>query len=153
LTAAPLVARNGNEAVVAPMVGSGGVCSQAVGFVLVRLAGIWLQSAWRYVFTLNSLYEDFYKFWTLNVIYKDNAAINCINVQHTKKKFFPVNFDGTYYVSWRYNGHISMNKKGRFLNILEQFHIHDNAEKINFHVMFPSPLRSHKWSFPFRPSE
>jgi hypothetical protein len=47
-----LVARNANEAMVAPMVGSGGVCvwlesrvwSQAVGFVLARLAGIWLQS-------------------------------------------------------------------------------------------------------------
>jgi hypothetical protein len=47
-----LVARNANETMVAPMVESDGVCvwqefgvrSQAVGFVLVRLAGIWLQS-------------------------------------------------------------------------------------------------------------
>jgi hypothetical protein len=38
-----------NEAVVAPVVGSGGVYSQAVGFVSVRLAGIWLQSPWRCV--------------------------------------------------------------------------------------------------------
>jgi hypothetical protein len=44
LMVATLVARNANEAVVALTVGSGGVCSQAVGFVLVRLAGIWLQS-------------------------------------------------------------------------------------------------------------
>jgi hypothetical protein len=50
LTVATLVARNANEAMVAPMVGSGGICvlagfwSQAVGFVLVLLAGIWLQS-------------------------------------------------------------------------------------------------------------
>jgi hypothetical protein len=43
-----MVATNKNEAMVAPVVGSGGVCfwresgvlSQAVGFVLVRLAGI-----------------------------------------------------------------------------------------------------------------
>jgi hypothetical protein len=44
LTAAALVARNASKALVAPMVGSGGVWSQAVGFVLVRLAEIWLQS-------------------------------------------------------------------------------------------------------------
>jgi hypothetical protein len=47
-----LVAKNGNEAIVAPVLGSGGVCvlrtsgvcNQAVGFVLVCFAGIWLVS-------------------------------------------------------------------------------------------------------------
>jgi hypothetical protein len=45
-----LVASNANEAILAPMVGSDGVCvwrksgvrGHAVGFVLVCLAGIWL---------------------------------------------------------------------------------------------------------------
>jgi hypothetical protein len=52
LMVATLVAETANETMVAPMVVSGGVCvlresgvcSQAVGFLLVRLAGIWLQS-------------------------------------------------------------------------------------------------------------
>jgi hypothetical protein len=44
-----VVAIIANEAVMVPMVGSVGVCvrrvwNQAVGFVLVYLAGIWLQS-------------------------------------------------------------------------------------------------------------
>jgi hypothetical protein len=40
-----------------------------------------------------------YKFYTFNVMYKDNAAINCITVQHKEKRFIPVNFDGSYYAS------------------------------------------------------
>jgi hypothetical protein len=48
LTVGTLVARNANEATVAPVVKSGGVCvwqesgvrNQAVGFVLVSLAGV-----------------------------------------------------------------------------------------------------------------
>jgi hypothetical protein len=51
LTVAYLVARSANEALVASLMGSGGDCvwretgvwCQAVGFVLVRMAGIWLQ--------------------------------------------------------------------------------------------------------------
>jgi hypothetical protein len=47
-----LALKNANDAMVVPMVGSGrafiwqdtGIWSQAVGFVLMRLAGIWLQS-------------------------------------------------------------------------------------------------------------
>jgi hypothetical protein len=38
-----LVARNATEAIMAPMVGCGGVWSQTVGFVLVSLEGIWLE--------------------------------------------------------------------------------------------------------------
>jgi hypothetical protein len=49
-----LVARNAEEAMVAHMVGSGGVWSQTVGFVLMRLAGIWLQSP----LTSNLVYEQ-----------------------------------------------------------------------------------------------
>jgi hypothetical protein len=40
--------------------------------------------------------KKFYKFYTFNVIFKDNAAINCITVQN-KKGFIPVNFDRSYY--------------------------------------------------------
>jgi hypothetical protein len=40
LTVVALTTRNANEAVVTPMVGSGGVWCQAVDFVLMRLAGI-----------------------------------------------------------------------------------------------------------------
>jgi hypothetical protein len=42
--------------------------------------------------------KKFYKFCTFNVLCKDNAAINCITVHH-KKRFIPVNFDGSYYAS------------------------------------------------------
>jgi hypothetical protein len=52
---ATLVARKANEAVVAPMVGSG-VWSQAVGFVSMRLAGIF--SRRDEVFTFNLLLKD-----------------------------------------------------------------------------------------------
>jgi hypothetical protein len=41
---ATLVARKANEAIVAPTAGLSGVCSQGVGFGLVCLARIWLQS-------------------------------------------------------------------------------------------------------------
>jgi hypothetical protein len=52
LTVATMEARNANEAIVAPMVECGGIgvwresgaLSQAVGFVLVRLTVIWLQT-------------------------------------------------------------------------------------------------------------
>jgi hypothetical protein len=49
------------------------------------------------VFTFNLVIKRFYKYYTFNAIYKDNAAKNCITVQH--KRFIPVNFDGSYYVS------------------------------------------------------
>jgi hypothetical protein len=40
-----------------------------------------------------------YKFCTFDaIICKDIAAINCITIQH-KKKFIPVNFDGSFYAS------------------------------------------------------
>jgi hypothetical protein len=42
--------------------------------------------------------KKFYKFCTFSAICKDNAAINCITVQH-KKRFSPVKFDGSYYAS------------------------------------------------------
>jgi hypothetical protein len=42
MTVATLVARNAKEATVAPTVGSGGAWSQAVGFVSVSSAAIWL---------------------------------------------------------------------------------------------------------------
>jgi hypothetical protein len=59
---ASLVARNANEAIVAPVVGSGGVCvrrepSQAVGFMEVHLAGIW-PSRHEDGFTFNLLHKQ-----------------------------------------------------------------------------------------------
>jgi hypothetical protein len=42
LKMATLVAKNTNKIMVTPMVGSGGIWNQAVGFGLVRLAGILL---------------------------------------------------------------------------------------------------------------
>jgi hypothetical protein len=43
ITIATLVARNTNKAMVEPMMGLGGVWSQAIGIVLLRLAVIWFQ--------------------------------------------------------------------------------------------------------------
>jgi hypothetical protein len=63
-----------------------GVRSQAVGFVLVRLAGIWRQSPWR-CFQIIYFTKKFYKFCTFNAIRKDNAAINCIIVQHKETSY------------------------------------------------------------------
>jgi hypothetical protein len=72
---ATLVGRNANEAAVAPMVGSGGVCVwQDFGF-----------SRREDVFTSNLLEKNkFHKFCAFNVICNDNAAINCITVEHKK---------------------------------------------------------------------
>jgi hypothetical protein len=43
--------------------------------------------------------KKFYKCYSFNAIRRDAAAINCITIQH-KKKFIPVNFDGSYYASF-----------------------------------------------------
>jgi hypothetical protein len=102
LSLATLVARNANTAMVAPMVGSGGVCiwreygvwTMAVGFVLVRLAGIWLQSPWRCFHVLIYCIKTFHKCCTFNAICKDNAAINCISFRHKKKGSFPSTLTG-----------------------------------------------------------
>jgi hypothetical protein len=79
------VARNANQAIVAPVVGSSSlrlsrVWSQAVGFVLVRLAGI---RCLEDVFT----FKTFYKLCTFNAICKDTAAIYYITVQRRKDSF------------------------------------------------------------------
>jgi hypothetical protein len=68
---------------VAPMVGSGGVC-------------LWQESGFSCredVFTFNLFIKKFYKFCTFSAIFKDNAAINCITVQH-KKGSFPSTLTG-----------------------------------------------------------
>jgi hypothetical protein len=39
--------------------------------------------------------KKFYKFCNFNAFCKDNAAINCITIQH-KEIFIPVNFDGSH---------------------------------------------------------
>jgi hypothetical protein len=64
-----------------------GVWSQAAGFVLVHLAGIWLQSPWRFFSHLIDFIKKFYKCCIFNAICKDNAAINCTIVQHNIGSF------------------------------------------------------------------
>jgi hypothetical protein len=64
----------------------GSLESSAVGFMLVRLARIWLQSPLD-VITFDLVEKKFYKFCTFNAICKDNFAINCIIVQHRKGSF------------------------------------------------------------------
>jgi hypothetical protein len=44
LTVATLVARNANEAMAAPVVGTDGVWNHTVRFMLVRLSRIWVRS-------------------------------------------------------------------------------------------------------------
>jgi hypothetical protein len=67
---------------VAPKVGSGRVCVWRESgvrrsvFMLVRLAGIWLQSPLR-CFPFNLPLKKFHKFCTFNAICKDNAAYYC----------------------------------------------------------------------------
>jgi hypothetical protein len=84
---ATLVARNANEAMVAAMVGSGGVCVWQESGVRrsVLCWCVWQESGLSRredVFTLNLLKINIYKFCTFNVIFVDNAAINFITVQH-----------------------------------------------------------------------
>jgi hypothetical protein len=81
---ATLVGRNANESLVAPIVGSGGVC-------------FWWESGFisrEHVFTFNLVFKEFYK-CNLNTTCKEIAAIICITVLY-KMGFFPVNFDGSY---------------------------------------------------------
>jgi hypothetical protein len=86
---AALVARNANEV----MVGSGGVCvwreSGARWSVLCLY--VWQESGFSRredVFTFNLpfffLFQKFNEFCTFNAICKDNAAINCVSVEHKK---------------------------------------------------------------------
>jgi hypothetical protein len=79
----------------APMVGSGGVCfwreSGGVGFVLVRLAGI----IRRYYGFFQQRSVALALSGSTASFCKDNAAINDITVQH-KKRLIPVKFDGSY---------------------------------------------------------
>jgi hypothetical protein len=89
LTVATLVARNANHAMVAPMVGSGEVCFWLESGVRrsVLCWCVWQESGFSRredVFTFNLLKNKLYKLCTFNAICKDNAAINCITVQHKK---------------------------------------------------------------------
>jgi hypothetical protein len=93
-----LVGRNADEAMVMPMVRSGGICvwreSGVRGSVLCWC--VWDESGFSRredVFKFNLVEKEFYKLCTLNAILKDNAAINCITVQH-KKCSFPSNLTG-----------------------------------------------------------
>jgi hypothetical protein len=75
MTVATLIARNGNEAVVAPTVGSGE-------------ASVWLESGFsrrKNVSYLIYFIKKCYKLCTLSSVCKDNAATNCITYRHKKK--------------------------------------------------------------------
>jgi hypothetical protein len=81
---ATLVARNTNE-VAAPMVGSGGSLESGGWFCVVpfgrNLASFDAKMSTNLIYFTKKLY----KFCTFNAIFKDNAAINCITVQHNKQ--------------------------------------------------------------------
>jgi hypothetical protein len=85
----PLVARNANEATVAPMMGSGGVWSLALGgrFCFVAFGRNLASVAVKMFSHLIYFIKTFYKFCTFNAISKDNAIVNCINIQHKKGSF------------------------------------------------------------------
>jgi hypothetical protein len=92
-----MVAINANKA----MVGSGGdrVWWESGVRESVLCWCIWQESDFSYcknVFTFIHFIKKFYKFCTFNTICKDDAAINCITVQHKKKRFIPVKFDRSY---------------------------------------------------------
>jgi hypothetical protein len=81
---ATVVARNANDA----MVGSGGICVRRESGVRrsVLCWCVWQEPGFSRredVFTFYALHG----FCTFNVICKDNAAINCITVQHKRGSF------------------------------------------------------------------
>jgi hypothetical protein len=89
---ATLVARNVNEAIVVPVLGSGGVCAWRESGV--RRSGlclcVWQESGFsRLKMCSHLIYfiNKFYKCCTFNAICKDNATINCITVQHKEVHF------------------------------------------------------------------
>jgi hypothetical protein len=95
---ATLVARNANEAMVTPVVGSGGVCvwresgvrrSVLCGAFGWNLASVAVKMFSRLIYFM----KKFYKCCTLNAICKDNAAVNCITVPH-KTGLFPSTLTG-----------------------------------------------------------
>jgi hypothetical protein len=79
---ATLVARNLNEAVVAPVVGSGGSLESGgrfcVGAFGRNLASVVLKMFSHLIYFI----KNFYKLCTFSAICKHNAAINCITVEH-----------------------------------------------------------------------
>jgi hypothetical protein len=69
-----------------------GVWSQAVDFVLVRLADL-ASVAVKMFSHLIEFIKKFDKCCTFNAIFKDNATINYVTAQ--QKYFIPVNLDGS----------------------------------------------------------
>jgi hypothetical protein len=75
LAVVTLIPRNANEAVVVPMVLSGRIC-------VWRESGVKLSVCVGIFFAINFLKKKFYKLFTFSAIYKDNAAVIFIAVQH-----------------------------------------------------------------------
>jgi hypothetical protein len=85
-----VVSVNENEAVVAPIVGSGGVCVWRESGVKrsVLCCCVWQESGFNGredVSHFIYFFKKFYKFCTFNAVCKNNSAINCITVQHKIK--------------------------------------------------------------------
>jgi hypothetical protein len=78
-----MVARNANEPVVAPMVGFGGSLESG-GRFCVGAFGSNLASVAVKMFShlIHFFFKKVYKFHTFNAICKDNAAVNCVTLQH-----------------------------------------------------------------------
>jgi hypothetical protein len=95
MTVATLVARNSNEVIGGAYFGVwkslilAGVWSQAVGYMLVRLASVNVK-IFSYAIRFT---KKFYKFCTFNAMCKENVAINCVTVQR-KKISFPSTLTG-----------------------------------------------------------
>jgi hypothetical protein len=95
---AAVAARNANEAVVAPMVESGGVCVWRVSGV--RRSGfcwcVWQESGFsRRVFShLIYFFKKFDKFCTFNAIFKNNAAVQCDVLLFNTESSFPSTLTG-----------------------------------------------------------
>jgi hypothetical protein len=88
---ATLVARNANEALVGSAFGGG---LESGGRFCVGAFGRNLASVAVKMFSYLVHFENKFKtFCSFNAIYKDNAAINCITVQH-KKGSFPSTLTG-----------------------------------------------------------
>jgi hypothetical protein len=76
------------------------VWSQAVGFVLVRLAATWLQSPWRCFHISSTLQRNFINF-VFRVQFTKMMLQQIILQLNTKKKkgFIPIKFDGSYVIA------------------------------------------------------
>jgi hypothetical protein len=84
---ATVVARNANEAMMAPMVGPGGSLESGGRFCVGAFGRNLTSVAVKMFSHLIYFIKKFYKFCIFNAIRKDNFAINFIAVQHKESSF------------------------------------------------------------------